>query len=125
MGFMDKLLSEGNGRNRNRNQHTARDYVELDLDNFDTEVPDSGTGVHVARLDSKQDVIVIKDAIYDGDIVIADITRHSTNDRTMEHITDELKQVANEVGGDIVQKDDDQLIITPSGMRISREKLGR
>lgn len=125
MGFMDRLLSEGSGRNRSRSQRTTKDYVELDLDDFDTEVPDSGTGVHVARLGSKQDVIVIKDAIYDGDIVVADITRHSTNDRTMEHITDELKQVANEVGGDIVQKDDDQLIITPSGMRISREKLGR
>ena len=129
MGFMDKLLSEGGGRSRNRNrnhnQRTTRDYVELDLDDFETEVPDSGTSVHVARLNSKQDVIVIKDAIYDGDIVVADITRHSTSDRTMEHITDELKQVANEVGGDIVQKDDDQLIITPSGMGISREKLGR
>ena len=129
MGFMDKLLSEGGGRSRNRNrnhnQRTTRDYVELDLDDFETEVPDSGTSVHVARLNSKQDVIVIKDAIYDGDIVVADITRHSTSDRTMEHITDELKQVANEVGGDIVQRDDDQLIITPSGMGISREKLGR
>jgi SepF-like predicted cell division protein (DUF552 family) len=125
MGFMDRLLSEGSGRNRSQNQRTTKDYVELDLDNFDTKVPDSGTSIHVARLGSKQDVIVIKDAIYDGDIVVADITRHSTSDRTMEHITDELKQVANEVGGDIVQKDDDQLIITPSGMRISREKLGR
>jgi SepF-like predicted cell division protein (DUF552 family) len=43
----------------------------------------------------------------------------------MEHITDELKQVAKEVGGDIVQKDDDQLIITPTDIRINRERLGR
>jgi SepF-like predicted cell division protein (DUF552 family) len=126
MGFMDRLLSEegGRSRSRNRSQHTTGDYVELDLNDFDTDVPDSGTRVHVARVNSKQDVIVIKDAIYDGDIVVADITRHSTNDRTMEHITDELKQVANEVGGDIVQKDDDQLIITPSGVNINRKKLG-
>ncbi len=122
MGFMDRLLSEGGGRSH---QHTVDDYVEIDLDALDTEVPDAGTNIHVAKLDNKQDVIVIKDAIYDGDIVIADITRHSTSDRTMEHITDELKQVANEVGGDIVQKDDDQLIITPSGIGVSRKKLGR
>lgn len=126
MGFMDRLLSEGGSRSRNRNrsQHTADEYVELDLDDFETDVPESGTSIRVAQLGSKQDVIVIKDAIYDGDIVIADITRHSTTDRTMEHITDELKQVTNEVGGDIVQKDDDQLIITPSGIGISRRKLG-
>jgi SepF-like predicted cell division protein (DUF552 family) len=41
----------------------------------------------------------------------------------MEHISDELKQVAREVGGDIVQKDDDQIIITPGGVKISRKKL--
>lgn len=124
MGFMDRLLSEGGSRSRNRSQHTADEYVELDLDDFEMNVPESGTNVRVAQLGSKQDIIVIKDAIYDGDIVIADITRHSTTDRTMEHITDELKQVTNEVGGDIVQKDDDQLIITPSGVGISRRKLG-
>jgi hypothetical protein len=43
----------------------------------------------------------------------------------MEHISDELKQVAREVGGDIVQKDDDQIIITTDGVKISRKKLGR
>jgi hypothetical protein len=43
----------------------------------------------------------------------------------MEHISDELKQFAREVGGDIVQKDDDQIIITPAGVKISRKKLGR
>jgi hypothetical protein len=31
--------------------------------------------------------------------------------------------VAREVDGDIVQKGDDQLIITPTGVGISREKL--
>ena len=39
--------------------------------------------------------------------------------------SDELKQVAHEVGGDIVQKEDDQIIITPGGVGISRSKLGR
>ncbi|RRJ28935.1 cell division protein SepF [Halocatena pleomorpha] len=121
MGFMDKLLSEGGGHSH---QPTTDDYVEIDFDDFETEVMNADTRIHVAKLSSKQDVIVIKDAIYDGDIVIADLTRHSTKDRAMEHITDELKQVANEVGGDIVQKDDDQLIIAPSGVGISRKKLG-
>ena len=117
MGLMNKLLGSGDRR--------ADEYVELDLDDFDTETASSGTQVHIAKLGDKQDVMDIKDAVYDGDIVIADITRHSTSDRAMEHITDELKQVAREVGGDIVQKDDDQLIITPGGVTVSRTKLGR
>ena len=35
------------------------------------------------------------------------------------------QQVAREVGGDIVQKGDDQLIVTPTGVSISRETLRR
>jgi hypothetical protein len=116
MGIMNKLLSGGGSR-------TTEDYVELDLDDFETARGESGMQVRIAEIHGQQDVIAVKDAIYDGDLIIADITRHSTTDATMEHIVDDLRQVAREVDGDIVQKGDDQLIITPTGVGISREKL--
>jgi hypothetical protein len=108
MGIMDKLLTGGES-------HTTEDYVELDLDDFDTARGEAGTTVHIAEISGQQDVVAIKDAVYDGDFVIADITRLRTQDRTVEHIIDELQQVAREVDGDIVQKGDDQLIVTPTG----------
>ena len=117
MGLMSKLLGGG--------QRSADDYVELDVDDFDAGGAGVDTHVHFATISEKSDVIPIKDAVYDGDVVVADITRHTTSDRTMEHISDELRQVAEEVGGDIVQKDDDQIVITPSGVAISRDKLDR
>jgi len=117
MGLMSSLIgSEASGQ--------AEEYVELDLDDLETASGGAAMNVHVAEVSDQRDTIDIKDAVYDGDLVIADITRHTTQDRTMEHITDELKQVAKEVQGDIVQKDDDQLIITPTGVSISRERLG-
>lgn len=116
MGLMNKLIG---GEHRSPN-----DYVEIETNGLDATAPEADIRVHVAMIGNKQDVIAIKDAIYDGDIVIADITRHSTSDRTMEHITDDLQQVTREVGGDIIQKDEDQLIITPGSVKISREKLG-
>ncbi|AHB66903.1 hypothetical protein HISP_13115 [Haloarcula hispanica N601] len=119
MGLMSKILGES-GSSRN-----TEDYVELNANEFEMTGTELERQVRIARISDKQDVIDIKDAVYDGDVVVADITRHSTQDRTMEHISDELKQVANEVGGDIVQKDDDQLIITPAGVGISRERLGQ
>ena len=118
MGLMSKLMgSEPGGQ--------AEEYVELDLDDLETASGGAAMNVHVAEVSDQRDTIDIKDAVYDGDVVIADITRHTTKDRTMEHITDELKQVANEVGGDIAQKGDDQLIITPHGVAINREPLGQ
>ena len=119
MGLMSKILGESGGA------RGTEDYVELEAGDLEIEDVDSDRQVRIANIGDKSDVIDIKDAVYDGDIVVADITRHTTSDRTMEHITDELKQVAREVGGDIVQKDDDQLLITPAGMTVSRERLGR
>ena len=117
MGLMSKLLGSSS--------NSAEDYVELDVDDFDANGAAATAQIRFADISEKNDVIDIKDAVYDGDIVVADIIRHTTSDRTMEHIVDELKQVANEVGGDIVQKEDDQIIITPGGVGISRSKLGK
>jgi len=116
MGIMSKILGDSNRR-------SAEDYVELDLNNFETAASGAGPAIRIAEVNGRQDIIPIKDAVYDGDLVIADITRHSTKDRTIEQIIDELRQVASEVNGDIVQKGDDQLIITPTGISIAREKL--
>jgi SepF-like predicted cell division protein (DUF552 family) len=116
MGIMTKLLSGEDG-------HSTEDYVELDLDEFDTARTSATTQLHIAEIGSQQDVIAIKDAVYDGDLVIADVTRHTTSDGVMEHIIDDLRQVAREVDGDIVQKGDDQIIITPSSVGINRQKL--
>lgn len=119
MGLMSKILGDSGGSRQ------TEDYVELSADDLATDDVEAQMQVRIAKINDKSDVIDIKDEVYDGNIVIADITRHTTQDRTMEHITDELKQVAREVQGDIVQKDEDQLIITPTGVGISRERLGR
>ena len=118
MGLMSKILGSDHSR-------TADEYVELDLDDVSASAGDAAMSVHIAEIGGQVDAIDIKDAVYDGDIVIADITRLRTKDSTTEHIIDELRQVAREVDGDIVQKGDDQIIITPTGIRIGREKLGR
>ena len=118
MGFMQKILGEHSDR-------SAEDYVELDVDDVDAAAGDSHMQVHIAEIGGQRDVIAIKDAVYDGDLVIADITRLRTEDTTVERITNELQQVAREVDGDIVQKGEDQLIVTPTGVGISRRKLGQ
>jgi uncharacterized protein len=118
MGFMDKIVGGGQSR-------SVDNYVELDLDDVSTESAEAAMQVHIAEISGQADAVDIKDAIYDGDIVIADITRLRTNDSTVEYIVDELRQVAQEVDGDIVRKGDDQILVTPTGVHISREKLGQ
>ena len=81
--------------------------------------------VYIAEIGSQAEVVAIKDAVYDGNIVIADITRLGTSDAMMERVTGEFQEVVREVGGDIIQKGDDQIIVTPRGVAINRDKLKR
>ena len=118
MGLMSKILGE-------RGSRTLDEYVELDIDEIDAPASGAAMQVHIAEINDQQDVIAIKDAVYDGDIVIADIVRLRTTDSTAEHVIDELRLVAREVNGDIVQKGDDQIIVAPTGINVSRKKLGR
>ena len=116
MGFVDKLLGGG--------KHTIEDYIALDSD--DIEKTAEGTiQVHIAEISNIEDVIAVKDKIYDGDLVISNITRLRTKDSLMNRITTELNQVAQEVGGDIVLSGADQIIAAPAGVVISREKIGQ
>lgn len=116
MGLMSKILG-GSSR-------TVEDYVELDLEDVADATADADTRVRIAEIDGHAATMDIKDAVYDGDLVIADMTRLRTSDQTADHIIEELRQVADEVDGDIVQKGEDQIIVTPAGVRIDREKLG-
>lgn len=118
MGIVSKL--------RGGDQRTIEDYDDqyLEFTGGDVETASSAQmAVHIAEINEQQDIIPIKDAVYDGHIVIADITHHRTSGSTIEHFIDELRQVVKETGGDIVQKGDDELIVTPAGVGISREKL--
>ncbi|MDQ2056051.1 MULTISPECIES: cell division protein SepF [Halobellus] len=116
MGIMSKIISGGG-------QHTTDEYLDLDIEGVESSRGAAEMNVRIATISSQQDVVAIKDAVYDGDLVIADITRHTTTDSTMEHIIDDLRQVADEVDGDIAQKGDDQIIIAPTGVAVAREKL--
>lgn len=116
MGLMSAILGD-------RGSRSTEDYLEISADDVEDVHGGAALQVHVAEIDDQQDVIAIKDAVYDGDIVMADITRLRTEDRTVERITDELRQVAEEVSGDIVMRGDDRIIVTPTGVSISRQKL--
>ena len=116
MGLMNNLLGEQSARDTDA-------YVDLEGVDQNGDGQRVSMQVHIAEIAEQSDVIPIKDAVYDGDLVVADITRLRTNDRTADHIVEELRQVAEEVQGDIVKKGDDQLIVTPSAVKINREKL--
>ena len=118
MGFVHKILGSG--------KRTIQDYISLeDSEDIEKTTAPRLFQVHIADLSDREAVIAVKDKIYDGDLVIANITRLRTKDSVMNRITTELNQVAQEVGGDIVLSGDDQIIAAPAGVVINRQKIGR
>ena len=118
MGFVHKILGSG--------KRTIQDYISLeDSEDIEKTTAPLLFQVHIADLSDREAVIAVKDKIYDGDLVIANITRLRTKDSENKRTQSELTQVTHEMGGDIVLNGDDQIIAAPAGVVISREKIGR
>jgi SepF-like predicted cell division protein (DUF552 family) len=97
-------------------------YVELDTDQARVAEAADHT-IHIAEYNNQSDLMDVKDAMYDGDVVLLDVAHLADEDRTMDRVIEELRRVCEDTGGDIVQKGDEQVIIAPRGIAISRKKL--
>ncbi len=115
MSFVDKLLGQKKRRN-------TSEYIELDLEEHEGELKSKEAEkiLHIAEPESREGLMDIKDLIYEGDVVIVELSRWSKKD---ERLIDELRKASEEIGGDIVQVGKDKVIIVPNGMKINREKL--
>ena len=117
MGIMRQLLPG--------NQHQMDDYVEVDVQRSESvdEKENQGPSIHLAEVHGQSSVIDIKEKLYDGNIIIADIRPLKRVSRGHQHILDDLEQAAKQTGGDIIQYRDDHIVIAPRGMDISRSKI--
>jgi hypothetical protein len=102
------------------------DYVELDLSQYETalEREYEGALVKVAELGSLNELTDIKREIYDGNILIVDISGIKKDRMLLDRAVKDLKRVVLDVQGDIAEiGEKDQIIITPSNIKIDRTKV--
>jgi len=121
---MSKLLDSIIGRNPSVSED---DYMELDLQAFEgtAEEEVASMYVKVATIGDLKDTPRVKDEVYNGNIVIVDVTKLKMDRITYERVLKDLKEVAKDVNGDIVGLGDQRyVVITPMSVKISREKVG-
>lgn len=119
MGLLEKLRLT----HPTTEQRSDDDYVDLGDSQLDTPVK-TGTQVHFSEVKGQQDTMKIKDMLYEGDIVIIDLKYTDSAGMNKEYVVEQLKKVVNEVDGDIAaQGEDEQIVVTPNGISISRQKL--
>lgn len=120
MGLVNKLLGQ------NQTGRSVNEYQELDLQQVEGDIEvEADMKVHIADLRGNEGLMDVKDLIYDGHLVIADISYFRNSETKAERVIEQLRDVTQEVGGDIVQKGQNQIIVAPRGVKISRDKIVR
>ncbi len=98
-------------------------YVDLDLEEYEKVGEEEvKTYLKTAELTSLNEVPELKKEVYDGNILIIDISLVKQDKLLMERAIRDLKKVAQDVMGDIACLGEDRIIVTPSGIKIERKK---
>jgi SepF-like predicted cell division protein (DUF552 family) len=117
--FIDTLLGKTAGVHED-------DYMDLDLESY--ELSDEGSPalfVKIAVIGDIKESPKIKDEVYNGNIVIVDISRLKMDKVMYERVLKDLKEVAKDVNGDIIGLGDQRyVVVTPNSVKISRDRVG-
>ncbi|UZE92694.1 MAG: cell division protein SepF [Methanosarcinales archaeon] len=116
--FLNKIIGP-------KSKLPGEEYTELDLGQYEAvleEMP-AETYVRVAQLTSLNELPELKKEVYDGNIVVADISLIKNDKLTSERAIKDLKQVAADVHGDIAGIGDDYVMVTPTSVKINRTKI--
>jgi len=102
------------------------DYWDLDLEAYEEELrEDEGVRMYVktAELTGLYDLPDLKKEVYSGNILLLDISLAKKDKVLVEKTIKDLKMVASDISGDIAGIADDMVIVTPTGIKIERQKL--
>lgn len=98
------------------------EYIDLE-DVEAEELPEAKMYVKVAELQKFEDLKEFSKYIYEGNMLILDVSPISIDDIEVERVTNELKKITRDINGDIAGLDRNHFIVTPSGVKIDRRKL--
>ena len=100
-------------------------YLDLGIEEYEQELKDEGVKMYIktAELTGLYDIPELKREIYAGNILILDISLAKQDKVLVEKAIKDLKMAAFDVGGDIAGISDEQVIVTPMGIKIERKKL--
>lgn len=118
--FMDKLFGS------NTKQPTREDeFTDLDLSKYEEVMDDepAETYIRVGELTNLDELSQLKKEIYDGNILMLDISNIKADKLLLDRALKDLKEVVTDVHGDIAGLREDQVLVTPAGVKIDRDKI--
>lgn len=116
MGIVSRLVDE------ETNESSSKKYAEL----TDSDLKDNKSEKDIVFVDlnSKEDLIDVKEELQNSNIIFVDISYIESNGMPIELVYNELGEVVESVDGDIVHKKrNNTIIVAPSSIDIKREKI--
>jgi SepF-like predicted cell division protein (DUF552 family) len=118
--LIDKILG-GNVKSTT----SANDYTEIDLSKYEEVLEDepAETYIKIAEITNINQVAALKQEVYNGNILMIDISNIKSDELLRDRVLKELKDVVIDVHGDIAGVKGSTVIVTPTGVKIDRSKL--
>jgi len=119
-GLIDKLFGGGA-----KPKGSEEEYIELDLEDYEA-LLEGGIAkfyIKVAEVATLNELQEVKKEIYSGNVVIVDLSLMRRDKAMMEKAIRELKQVVEDIHGDIAGINEDLIITAPTGVKIDRRKI--
>ena len=119
MGIGSKLFGE---------KKTGLTEGYLDLEKYTEtakggESPEANMHVRVGEIQRYEDLKQFTNYVYGGNVLILDFSPIAEEEVILKRITNELKKMTSDIGGDIAGIGNNLMIVSPSGVKIDRRKL--
>ena len=118
MGLASKIFGE-------KKTGLTEGYVDLEkyVETKTSETSSAKMHVAVGEIQRYEDIKAISDYVYGGNVLILDFSPICDEEVILKRITNELKKMANDIGGDIAGIGNNLMIISPSGVKVDRRKI--
>lgn len=119
MGITKKLFGE-------KKSGLTEGYV--DLEKYVNVKGEKTTGaakmyVAVGEIQRYDDIKTISDYVYGGNVLLLDFSAIAEEEVLLKRVTNELKRITDDIGGDIAGIGNNLMVISPSGVKVERRKI--
>jgi hypothetical protein len=98
------------------------EYKEIDLSEYGME-NEVRMYVKFGKISEINEIPTVKREIFEGNIVIIDISLLKNDEIIMKRLLRELKMIVEDINGDIAGIGENYIVVTPKSIKIDRNKL--
>ncbi|MEM0467250.1 MAG: cell division protein SepF [Candidatus Thermoplasmatota archaeon] len=118
MGLAKKIFGD-------KKSDLTEGYVDLEkyVDSTGDSMGSAKMKVALGEIRQYDDLKVLSDYVYGGNVLILDFSAIADEEVILKRVTNELKRITDDIGGDIAGIGNNLMIVSPSGVKVDRRKI--